>query len=87
MEHYFSPVPMELWQRFCTAAGTEASSDDIIIVICAGMLTVGGGRGASRVIRKVRDLRRHKWSGSWPMVGVETCHQEELLHADGTLSA
>ena len=43
MEHYFSPVPMELWQRFCTAAGTEAGSDDIIIVICAGMLTVGVG--------------------------------------------
>ena len=42
MERHFSLVPMQLWQRFCTAAGTEASNDDII-VICAGMLTVGVG--------------------------------------------
>jgi hypothetical protein len=40
MARRFSLVPMQLWQRFCTAAGTEASNDDIII--CAGMLTVGG---------------------------------------------
>ena len=42
MQRHFSLVPMQLWQRFCTAAGTEASNDDII-VICAGMLTVGVG--------------------------------------------
>ena len=42
MEHHFSLVPTQLWQRFCTAAGTEASNDGIR-VICAGMLTFGVG--------------------------------------------
>ena len=85
MPRRFSLVPMQLWQRFCTAAGTEASNDDII-VICAGMLTVGVGRGASWVIRRIRVLDTSRaGAGRWS--GVEACHREELLHADGTLSS
>ena len=53
-----------------------------IMVICAGMLTVGVGAWSFLGIRRVRDLRRHSRADPGRWSGVETCHREELLHAD-----
>jgi len=58
---------MQLWQRFCTAAGTEASNDGIR-VICAGMFTFGVGAWSFSGNSQSTRSAKHKSCGSWPMI-------------------